>query len=644
LRSIHTLKKKDGPPDEVERALIVEAAAGMTPSPKSWREAPLYFHAATIGRAANTLAQMDMITLTSMTDHGPRADEDHFIEQFAGYNKELGRPMVVLIDDSVVGKTGETTAQKVFHSAQQMKVVAKLCATMTDSASAAIDGQSKALNMLMDHWVVSGGCRIHVHNLTFEGPYNYVFGPADLYKPSVLMKLRSMRYLQAGHIAEEIALLREVIAEADDSTERQALEDLQKATLITDAVLTRWNTVSNALQWERAYGKAYAIVCRTQHDGLKTGEAKAREVYGNIGKWLTESPKLEADTTFCHAFCNTLFDPVYQRLIQADPEHGAAGFHSYRIARDEYDYDRKLQANCDGKWKTSDQFADFRQAVAALKVIDDAATEANGSLDDDERLALSSEKQAEKFFEKSALTLRRHSERWLRDLLFLSLGDDKALAIPLAECIVAACTSKPEGTPWSMGKDEGWWYRRGRAPETANYIYVDPAGGTYDNEEAAKQKYKEWSESESATVYTNTRAQDAMEVAVAAAIEKHDGEEIVIADNGTDSEGRPYGRRYELRPLLEYLTKHLKIEIVKQWPVPIPSLKRWITTNGDLVANDEMRDFLNAWPYGYPHCTHTTERAVKRIGVILKNKKRQRAHLTRQLHMGTLYCKMLFWA
>jgi hypothetical protein len=126
-----------------------------------------------------------------------------------------------------------------------------------------------------------------------------------------------------------------------------------------------------------------------------------------------------------------------------------------------------------------------------------------------------------------------------------------------------------------------------------------------------------------------------MEAAVTAAIDKHDGEEIVITDNDPDSEGRPHERRYELRPLLEYLTKHLKIEIVKQWPVPIPSLKRWIATNGDLVANDEMRDFLNAWPYGYPHCTHTTERAVKRTGVILKNKKRQRAHLTRQLHMGT---------
>jgi hypothetical protein len=95
--------------DEYERALISELATHLVPSPGVWKEVPLQLLAMTVERAAVTVQEMEAAFL--MNDHGHRGGKDHLVTQLAGWVPSQMRPVVILIDNGVTGKSGMSTAK-----------------------------------------------------------------------------------------------------------------------------------------------------------------------------------------------------------------------------------------------------------------------------------------------------------------------------------------------------------------------------------------------------------------------------------------------------------------------------------------------------------------------------------------------------
>eukprot|EP01052_Picozoa_sp_SAG31_P026496 SAG31_NODE_2404_length_5763_cov_6.902560_3_plen_414_part_00 len=304
--------------------------------------------------------------------------QDHLVIQLAGFSEGLQRPIVVTVDNGVVGKSGSNTAETVFHHLQELGC---LCGgQMTDSAASAIDGQSTALSEHLDgRWLAVGGCTIHVHNLTLEVPYTKVrsigvgqvslhvcrcersrllavkvFGPANLGKPSVLMLLRTISWLQQRYFSVETAVASNI----------ESLVYPQR--MISEAVLTRWHTVSSALKYWHAHANALAHICSVMHDGLLPTQAKTREMYGTVGCWLTKADKLKVDMFFMLDFCEHVWDPRYYNLTKVDDDHKVSGFRSRVIGRSYVDYAEKLARLSSDGWKAGDEFHRYRVALADL--------------------------------------------------------------------------------------------------------------------------------------------------------------------------------------------------------------------------------------------------------------------------------------
>jgi len=266
LMCLYELGGGDGEFDEIEEKLLAEAAAGTAPSPTTWSQTPLEFRDVTYERAGKVLAGCDVVF--AMNDHAHRSGKDHLTTQFGGFSHELNRPIVVLVDNSVAGKSGEATAAVVAAHVKHLKL--RFGGTMTDSASAAIDKQSEVLAAAIPgDWHAVGGCELHVHNLTISVPYEEANGPAELGEPSALMSLRNVGYLQERYYDLEQLVCASV----------PELEGLVGVRKIVEAVLTRWQTISKASRWARKYRAKYAVLCGWMYDLLEAG-SKAREMYG----------------------------------------------------------------------------------------------------------------------------------------------------------------------------------------------------------------------------------------------------------------------------------------------------------------------------------------------------------------------------
>lgn len=193
LMMLYSLTGCSGVPTAVERKELAEAAANLTPSASTWREVPIYFHGLSIERLKEEISYMPVVFV--MNDHGHRGGKDRLVIQFAGWSTKHNRPIVLTIDNGVVGKTGAATAEAVFHHLQELG--ANCGGTMTDNAASAIDTQATELvQLLQGKWLAIGGCGLHSHNLTLEGPFGKVFGGSVLGEPSVLCLIRTISWLQ----------------------------------------------------------------------------------------------------------------------------------------------------------------------------------------------------------------------------------------------------------------------------------------------------------------------------------------------------------------------------------------------------------------------------------------------------------------
>ena len=111
LTSLYSMFSIDGPPDDVLASTLAKAATAMTPSASTITAAPLRVHALTLDRLTQLLRHVPVVFVCN--DHGHSGNADHLETQFAGWHTGQGRPILVTIDNAVVGKTGADTAAHV---------------------------------------------------------------------------------------------------------------------------------------------------------------------------------------------------------------------------------------------------------------------------------------------------------------------------------------------------------------------------------------------------------------------------------------------------------------------------------------------------------------------------------------------------
>ena len=165
----------------MELALLAEASVMLSISPTAWRNAPLEMFAHTVEQARQLCQSLGVPF--AMDDHGHRGGKDRLIIQFAGcgsltgklsevcqsmravrrFCTDLNRPIVVFVDNGVVGKTGAATATAVLHHAKEMQIADKLGGQMTDSASPVILAQAAELKRKLERWIAAPGCTVHVY-------------------------------------------------------------------------------------------------------------------------------------------------------------------------------------------------------------------------------------------------------------------------------------------------------------------------------------------------------------------------------------------------------------------------------------------------------------------------------------------------
>ena len=197
--------------------------------------------------------------------------------------------------------------------------------------------------------------------------------------------------------------------------------------------MTRWHSFSDALAWLDEHRETQSKLCKVMYDGKKA-DTKVRDLYGQVGKWLDESPKLTADCEFCFCFCKAVWNPRYHRLVSVDEDTKTASFRAPEIARSFYDFEKKLRRG----WRQNDKFASFRSKLDALGL---RSTEGDRRTLRGQVVA-----QADSFFKEALKLNEKHGNRWMRDLLFTGLADDPKVAVPLAKVLLAGLTKAREGT------------------------------------------------------------------------------------------------------------------------------------------------------------------------------------------------------
>jgi hypothetical protein len=317
----------------------------------------------------------------------------------------------ITIDNGVVGTTGAITAAHVH--ALLVAYGVQVVGSTSDSASAALLTLPAELSKLLGRVITGGGCTLHTLNLTLEVPYTFVYGLSILGKPSVLILVRTVRWLQRRCFEADLALAAK-------------LGIAYPTTRIQEAVLTRWATFIRAVVYLCNNWNAIVALAVARYDSLPSDSRKKREMYGLVAWWMGRCPKLRADTLFVRCFGMATFMPRYQFLIDADSRSGrVSGFMAPKVARHYVNYSRELAQLKDGGWATG---RGYKRFVAQLAL-----------LTPDEREVGTG--QANSFIEQAAARNAAHTVPWLRDRIYTSIGDDVCVAVPLARVLLAAAAA-----------------------------------------------------------------------------------------------------------------------------------------------------------------------------------------------------------
>jgi hypothetical protein len=331
---------------------------------------------------------------------------------------------------------------------------------------------------------------------------------------------------------------------------------------------------------------------------------------------------------FCHCYAEAIWDPTYHVLIYGDIQQGdaaVAGFISHLMGRHYYDIETALVRHGAGGWRTAPGFSSFVEQVEVV-----AGDESNPNAVE---MAKNCEEQAEFFFKTASATLKPHAARWLKENVFLSLGDRKEIAVPLAKVLCAARDAQlPPAWPWAEELGYEGWRLRGPLSGLVSYIYIDPDEKEYIDEQEAKSAANRLFLIGDSVASVAERERRLMRDAVDAAIATHSGAVSVLCSTSNESQ------EYALLPLLTHLTTQLDVTIVRQWPLPDAALKAWVNADGDTsklsAANQErLQNFFNRYCYGFPSHNQRVERQVGGVGMMGRGKPKEGEDVLRQKQM-----------
>lgn len=163
-------------------------------------------------------------------------------------------------------------------------------------------------------------------------------------------------------------------------------------------------------------------------DSLRT-QVKEKEIWEDIVRWTgPKSTLVRVQVAFLVAYGKDFYEPWMRYLQQKDEGQQVGGWKSKRMARAVVEMEQRLQALRAGAWRTAGPFwVEFYENEFSRLDAADAAR---------------MEKDMEKFFDVAVEVSRDHCHRWLRELLFYALGDDDAVAQPVAAAIVAALSGE----------------------------------------------------------------------------------------------------------------------------------------------------------------------------------------------------------
>jgi len=446
--------------------------------------------------------------------------------------------------------------------------------------------------LLGDIWLSVGGCSLHIHNLAFQCPYEAVFGPADLEKPSVLMLVRTIKWLQKGNFAIEQHLALKLGIKIS-------------ATKITEAVLTRWRTLSDALEWLDENGVAYGELCEAMCNGLSSGKSKTRQLYATVGKWIRDSPKLTADCAFVRCFCNTIWTKRYHYLVQTDAKSGRSGFVSHRLTRFYFDYDKDLSDCMGGKWKTNAGFEPFHRLLASIP--DEQVDGGDGKF---LSLRMLMEKQADEFFAGALSKVRSHSPRWRRDVGYTAIGDSTGVGVAVAAVFVAMHEALYSPLPGATLSP---------SPPLPRPVYTLTCVKTATRLGETKKVWKPFTVNMTPSELVARKT--AVDTARTDALAKLVGKSTKVGE-----------KEYDLAALASFATVETGVHELLNWestrnegPVPFEALQRWVALEGRLESRrtDRLEDvgamatvltFLRAECWGQPSNQQVVERNMKDLG------------------------------
>ena len=392
-----------------------------------------------MGTVAQTrlLAALATVPVTVVVDGGTRNDM-HFFPRLAAAKLD-GVGKIKVLDCDVAGKSGADAALAVASTVVDPSFagvsepgamdlssdaaehrVPMVGAIVSDSTASMITDVKGGLSMkstLLEMGFICAfiPCMLHILNLLLRNPIEKTFGKPAIKMASAQQLIFIVWYAFGAHW-DTYKL------QYADMARDHGLEPLTEK--FSEPILTRWWTLMRTATMLLDHWEGIHKFASYMFDSLQT-QVKEKEIWEDIVRWTgPKSTLVRVQVAFLVAYGKDFYQPWMRYLQQKDEGQQVGGWKSKRMARAVVEMEQRLQALRAGAWRTAGPFwvEFYKNEFSQLGTADAARMK----------------KDVEQFFDVALEVSRDHCHRWLRELLFYALGDDDAVAQPVAAAIVAA--------------------------------------------------------------------------------------------------------------------------------------------------------------------------------------------------------------
>jgi hypothetical protein len=356
---------------------------------------------------------------------GGKVANAHFVKILSWYSHREQRVKTFNVDtDEAAGKS-ENAGDAVDHSLTKMfgdRSKDILYGQATDSGGGGVGWSLKAqldakeLTCPHELYLVSF-CTLHCIQLTLGNPIEHVLGQGgkekdgNAYKQTAMQLLHGVYNLQRNHESDEWKRIWNSVC-AD-----LGLSITPDAHRIPAPILTRWWTVGVAAGFLL---ENWDIIDKIVHGSIQCRSTdKAVNQIASGVQSLMKTPQVKSDVHLIDAFHKHFLNTHFAFLQKGDDEIGGTPCFINRHIGGRY-----FLMHCDivaaKEWRSLEPYNGF---VASLL-----------GLDDEQRIEQTN--KANKFLGYARLALEKHFDKWVNDLLFLSLFSEAPIATRVARFLV----------------------------------------------------------------------------------------------------------------------------------------------------------------------------------------------------------------